>query len=1230
MSDSFDEHRNSTFTLEEDNLPLQKLIKQKKEENVEETAIKDYISKMASEIPDHIFHYDWFQEEEDLSVQFIAIAEKLLPTLILGVEKLLREVEKKGLTEDKNVCPNFNPLNFLAQFMLRNHPRNLSVSERSAYIKMLQHVTKKINKQFSSEKKKSLMTMKEQIHQRRLKREATKARCREERLKHKAMLVAHFDQWINPENPELRLSSVVKALNTLDEMISEPIDEYESMLKDFKIIEADKTFDEESFSEFLLDYLDHSPVTFDTLLEHLNKSAEANLDLINDEQERKVGSLDRLQVLSILEEFWLLCPDKMRQDLNNPTIWPVTEVEETGIIVGEPSKETTTDSFVVSDGEARGTEEEDEEEQDSTEDKSETDEYSDNASKYEDEDDVNKTGEPSEVDSVTRDAENVGGAENASTAEDAVAGDEEDAPAEDTAAVTEDANAEDDLDDDEAEEEVEEDDEGVRVRKSLLEYSSEFTSTGAEYSFATSKMEDDNYQLVSWIKRVFEVIDEVTKSQENLWQEKLAASILKLEESKDSADNIKSVVSFVEEVTVYRDEDVVTERIAAEDGADKLPQRQIDFSPSAFDLNALTALQFVQLLKSFLTEQHSTTMFDILVGCFHENYQESPDEKMRRLRKIKQDLQYKKLKAISDSLFEMWDVDQSGHVSMKYIENVITNLRKTTETELVEMIEEELDKVKKREKISKHELRRFILNLGNRMPNNYNTFIDCASNMQMSRSEINRGSLRKEWYHKIVYTGRTSGIDMVPVYDIVIKTLGKDAEVHGTGKAVSSYIALLTCEEPSGETFLKYVATSADQAEYLENKILRRDMTCVSFMCIDRGVPVHVPKVKSHGKVFFWNTDEKNNGSLLLIPVKNKKHKVFGLLGIDTLHCPCETAVFVNHEIKYYQGIARAFSIAYHCTKMRQWMITVLESGIRWMQRYCFYIGEVTTYIVEPVFKRKDLNLKPIMSINSDGVTTVFNNPNILRRKASLFKDYLFHCMDCSMTVTATSYDEHHIAYPIRGVDGKVYLIMDIIAKRLIARLPNYQLNELLRILRLLQTAYKEIWNELWDSEQPITFLAAEKKKDDEALRIAVMFDRLLLIDLRQNIISTEESVYDELCNYGRPPETFYCTLKAVISIFYPQYAIMEDYKDWILLKGFINSELHEKIDEFDPTAEEFDGDSVKKYLEDILPGNAMKLGFWPVEYLYFWLHVCVSLREHVKESLHDPADNTEQQPPPE
>ena len=42
-------------------------------------------------------------------------------------------------------------------------------------------------------------------------------------------------------------------------------------------------------------------------------------------------------------------------------------------------------------------------------------------------------------------------------------------------------------------------------------------------------------------------------------------------------------------------------------------------------------------------------------------------------------------------------------------------------------------------------------------------------------------------------------------------------------------------------------------------------------------------------------------GSLIIIPLKDVHKRVFGLIGIDTLNDPASRAIFITHEIQYYQ-----------------------------------------------------------------------------------------------------------------------------------------------------------------------------------------------------------------------------------------------------------------------------------------------------------------------------------------
>jgi hypothetical protein len=54
----------------------------------------------------------------------------------------------------------------------------------------------------------------------------------------------------------------------------------------------------------------------------------------------------------------------------------------------------------------------------------------------------------------------------------------------------------------------------------------------------------------------------------------------------------------------------------------------------------------------------------------------------------------------------------------------------------------------------------------------------------------------------------------------------------------------------------------------------------------------------------FWNPnrpEEEREGSLIVIPLKDRQKRVFGVTSIDTLNDPHTKAIFITHEIQFFQ-----------------------------------------------------------------------------------------------------------------------------------------------------------------------------------------------------------------------------------------------------------------------------------------------------------------------------------------
>ncbi|CAI9575086.1 unnamed protein product, partial [Staurois parvus] len=406
-------------------------------------------------------------------------------------------------------------------------------------------------------------------------------------------------------------------------------------------------------------------------------------------------------------------------------------------------------------------------------------------------------------------------------------------------------------------------------------------------------------------------------------------------------------------------------------------------------------------------------------------------------------------------------------------------------------------------KLSASEFTRYILDVVHKLPGPEEEVFEnmvefLTTSVERTQTEKLRGASRRKWLQHIQTVSETSGGRLEAVYRAVFQALYKDAEAHGNNKKISANIGLLEQSSP-GERWnevLRYVACTSEDALYVLNKTLHRDMNGVSFAAVDSGIPQHVPRVQYHGNIQFWNKDrpeEERKGSLIVLPLIDAQQRVFGTLGIDTLREPRDRNIFLTHEISFYQGVTNAFSSAYHHIQRKRNILQLVSSAFAWIYSRAPNIRVINTYLMEPCAdKTQGYVFRNMMHTdNNTGISEIYTSPATLRRQDNLFRDYLFKCADSSEVITTDAYGERHIAVPIRDYTGRALGVLDLNTGHC-KELPPHEYQDLQKMLQMLQ----EACNELLDDQQfkdSAEKAVLEAEQGSGQRKVGVLFHRFML-----------------------------------------------------------------------------------------------------------------------------------------
>lgn len=1104
-----------------------RLMEVKAERKKRDAESKELVRLVARTVPFDVLAKDWLNDNEITSEVRIYLLENLLPTLILGVEKLLSEVEKRDLAFSEGFCPTFNPIDFLAQFLMRNNPRFSNFAEASPYAKGIRKVVEDLKKEVFSLEDNKLAKLKAEAKKRREAREKEEHKKNLENRRRSIAMEEQFPEWTADWNGILPLSVVQNVLRSFQEEVHGNLPEEIRKGAAFIIpLEptdtSGKMINMKEFKEYLRPYAGNlSKEAFNAFVEHLSRCAahyrtatvrEAmrltlrNLFLSCDM--KNAGLLDRKRILDILSSFYDNAVETIRNILQNPRKWPVLDVEE-----ASPENE----------------------------------EY----------------------------IPDTDGAETEQKTQEEAADNKEDGEAEENS----------------TEEKVEE------------------TQGGEERTEEQPKNKENTKGETAGEEIVQ---DDANNSNEEDRKEEIKKQLI-----DDEEEDKKLLDSIPDEI----DDDM--EQEDTETSASTLPRPKSGTEGSAFDENSLNQPQFIHLLEKFMGHTPVKHVFDDLVRFVRASYRETDDERIARMNKARMEARSAKRRHQVDALYELWDVNTSGYLELDEIQVVLGKWR----TDGIENFKEALQVFSEvNSTLDKRSFRQCIDTIVKLLTDEdaFDSLIDfLTKSVERSFEERKRGDARKRWMTMIDAAAQTGGAQLDPVYRAVFHVLNKDAEEYGKGKIISASVSMLENNDDAvqlyrGETVLRYVACTVDDIPHVLGKILYRDMKAISWTVLDSGKPIHVPKVATHSGIVLWNHYRKQEGaegSFIALPLKDHERRVIGILGIDTLADP-HKAVFITHEISFFQGVAKALSQAIQFVDIRRKTLRVAESAVSWILRRSPNVQNVNVYLVEPGLKPSDgLVLRRMMTLGHNGVNQHYTHPPRLDRKDNLFRDYLFKCVESSETITADAYGERHMAFPLRDGEGKAVAVVDISIGELKA-LPPHENKEIQRMLRLLAIAHREVARE-------ITSGAAEKKivleveKEYEDARIDVLFDRLMLLDLRENVGRLDARAFAEIKSYKDPPKVIHDILKAVLGIFHADRLQQERFDEWSTCKQLVNADLVRLITDYDPTARSnvrgVNAKSLAAKLQNVPQGAVAKHGSLPAQYLFNWAFVCLSLIEHTE-----------------
>lgn len=288
----------------------------------------------------------WFEMKNKDINSMIYFADKVIPVIVLGIVKVLKKVTAKNLLGAEIKNTKFNPLNVLAQYILRFNPRYDTSLELNSYVHGMRWVVDKLKNEHNDVYHHDILAkLIKEARVKRLANERVKLRRKIELENREVSLTELFEAW--KYNYKVTIIDLKNALYSYSHYIKRfsEINRNKAKLNcdiyDPNFMNEDTLF-KLKFVENMMNLVKFMPKkTYDMFFKFMMVAAKSHQQQIAKEERRKKlekvfnyiavepsETINKQKVICLLIYFYNNQPDETKKSLHHPKKWPMLDILE--------------------------------------------------------------------------------------------------------------------------------------------------------------------------------------------------------------------------------------------------------------------------------------------------------------------------------------------------------------------------------------------------------------------------------------------------------------------------------------------------------------------------------------------------------------------------------------------------------------------------------------------------------------------------------------------------------------------------------------------------------------------------------------------------------------------------------------------------------------------------------------------------------------------------------------